>query len=59
MMATPTNWVTVTDWQTATPLPQALDGVAQTWPEPELTVTLILAVPCPEVIVQPDGTVQL
>ena len=58
-LAVPGVGLTVTDWQPCVPLPQLLEGVAQTCPEDVPTVTLIEEVPCPELMVQPAGQVQL
>ena len=47
--------------QTCVPTPQVLLGVTQTFPETALAakLTLMDAVPCPETILAPAGTVQL
>jgi len=39
--------------------PQELQDLTQTFPDAEPTVTVMLVVPCPAVIVQPAGTVHV
>jgi hypothetical protein len=51
--------VIVTDLHPCEPNPQALEGIAHTLPPLLPTVAHIFAVPWPEVIIHPDGTVQL
>ena len=43
----------------ALPLPQLFDGTTVTFPLFPPTVTVMEFVPCPEVITEPDGTVQV
>jgi hypothetical protein len=50
---------TVTVMQLALLIPQALLAVTHTLPLVLPKVTVMAVVPCPEVIVAPDGTVQL
>ncbi len=50
---------TVTANVLAVPLPHVFDGVTETFPELEPTVTVTAFVPCPVVIDQPEGTAQV
>ena len=49
---------TVTGKQVAMLVPQALPAVTQTVPEVLPKVTVIVLLPCPAVMEEPDGTVQ-
>ena len=51
--------VVVTASKRAVPLPQVLEGVTCIFPPVTPTVTVIVLVPCPAVIVHPAGTDQV
>jgi len=44
---------------TGGPEPHELEGVTVIFPDELAVVTLIVFVPCPEIIIQPAGTVQV
>ena len=53
------NGAMLTDNVCAVPLPQEFEGVTEIVPADEPAVTVMLLLPCPPVMVQPEGTVHV